>query len=148
MKRKLRRYAWFTVLVVTLSFMNISSMYATPEYSGSQGWFYYPGEYYKKITGNTYYVSLNEYSAKEDRYSDGALYIYKNNAKEPVFSGHIWRIGKNKYKCTPGDYKKKKGKTYFNFTVKKKTIVVKQKRTVIKGISINGTYKIKKRLYS
>ena len=110
MKRKLRRYAWFTVLVVTLSFMNISSMYATPEYSGSQGWFYYPGEYYKKITGNTYYVSLNEYSAKEDRYSDGALYIYKNNAKEPVFSGHIWRIEKTNTNVRLEITRRKKGR--------------------------------------
>ncbi len=120
-----------------------SQAYAAPEYTGSNGWLHYSGLYMKKIKGKNIYISLNEYSSKEWTDEDGQLYIFKGKKNEkkfnPTLVGYIKRIKKNKYKCI------KDGKCMFVFVVKKNSIVLSQKRTVIKGMKLKGTFKKKKK---
>lgn len=106
------------------------------------GWISYSGVYKKKIKGKTYYISLNEYTSKYGEKNDGAVYVFKGKSNYKKFNycwiGYIRRVKKNQYKCI-----NEKGKVYFTFTIKNsKTIVVKQKRKIVKGVNLKGKYKL------
>lgn len=90
---------------------------------------YYPGEYRKKIGPGEYYVlSVDEYSIGGPIKRPFTIsYYYKSSGGMHTWkSGHMKRIGKNRYKS---------GKMRFR--------VYKKKIVITKGGEYNGTYKIK-----
>lgn len=97
---------------------------------------YYPGEYRKKIGKQYYYISMNGYTSFETKYV-GCFYIMKGKKNLKKFNycktGEFYKVSKNKYR-----YKTKQGS--LTFTINKKSMKVKQKGTVIKGVKLTGTY--------
>ena len=107
--------------------------YAAPKYTGKSGWIDYSGIYYRKKTSKKLYIDFGEtprFIGKKKPY-DGQVWVYYKETWKPL---KIKRVKKNSYKAV------KKGKTYLTFKVKKNKIILKQKRRVIKGINLTGTY--------
>ena len=125
--KKLLIYIMCTVIL-------LSNIGVTVEASGNR---YYAGEYKKKIKGTTYYISMNAYTSFDDD-GVGCFYIFKGKKNLKNFKyrklGEIKHIGKNKYR-----YKTKSGS--LTFKINKKSMTVKQKGAVIKGVKLNGTFK-------
>ena len=105
------------------------------------------GDWYRKINGKYWYFSINDYtSPMEGEKAAGVVYIYKGkksykNRKNWVGYGQYYKKGTNKYVL------KYKGVKIW-FTVKEKTISVKQTKGKIKGIKLKGKFKLKKRHYA
>lgn len=123
------------VLVVLMFCMELSMIraYAAPKYTGKQGWIDYSGIYRRKKNSKNLYIDFGEtprFMGKKKPY-DGQVWVYYKETWKPL---KIKRVRKNSYKAV------KNGKTYLTFKVKKKKIILKQKRRVIKGINLSGTY--------
>lgn len=122
------------LIYIMCTVMLLSSIEMTAEASDDR---YYAGEYKKKIKGTTYYISMNAYTSFDDD-GVGCFYIIKGKKNLKNFKykkfGEFKHIGKNKYR-----YKTKKGS--LTFKINKKSMTVKQKGTVIKGVKLSGTYK-------
>ena len=101
---------------------------------------YFSGMYKCSKKGVPYKLELNMYSSPEGKMVGNYDFIPVN--KEYVgWNGELKKVGKNKYQERfPGV-----GGFTLTFKVKKKSVIVKQKGTVLRGVDFSGKYKLKKR---
>jgi hypothetical protein len=124
----------FVMLILTLVFSSVSITTLTVSAADR----YYAGEYKKKIGKKTYYFSMNQ-STGED--NSGCFYLFNSKSNCNKFKyckmGTFKRVKKNVYR-----YKTKKGS--LTFTIGNKKMTVKQTGTVVKGVKLNGVFKLTK----
>ena len=101
---------------------------------------YFAGEYKANKKRFPYKLEMNVYSSPEGKKVGNYRFIPIDKAYSG-WNGEVKKIGKNKYReKVPGPA----GYT-ITFKVKKKSVVVKQKKTILRGVNFSGKYKLKKR---
>jgi len=101
---------------------------------------YFAGEYRANKKRFPYKLEMNVYSSPEGKMVGNYRFIPIDD-DYAGWNGQLKKIGKNKYReKIPGAA----GYT-ITFSVKKKSVVVKQKKTILRGVNFSGKYKLKKR---
>lgn len=128
--------AFVFAAALTLTMANVSTQAATYKNYGT---------YAKTIKGTKYYINLSVYTSGDpEEKATGAFYVFKGtkNYNKHKFSvnGEYYKLGKNKYRF------KMSGSNSLTIKIKSnKKISVSQKGKIVKGVKLNGTYKLVKR---
>lgn len=137
MKRKYGLAIFLMLLVVTA--LSVSVPVSAKTYSENGAW-------KRKIGKTTWYFDVNDYTSMEpgSKYY-GVVYIFKGTKNYNKFNfcvhAEYTKLGTNKYQI-----KYKGGK--IRFTVSAKSIKLQQKSGKVKGVKLNGKFKLVKRHYA
>ena len=137
MKRKFGLSIFLMLLVVAA--LSVTVPVSAKTYSENGAW-------KRKIGKTTWYFDVNDYTSRDpgSKYY-GVVYIFKGTKNYNKFNfcvhAEYTKLGANKYQI-----KYKGGK--IRFTVSAKSIKLQQKSGKVKGVKLNGKFKLVKRHYA